>query len=369
MRKFGTALTAAILASVITLIWLGTAGYLLRDLSQFVDPTRVSREQIGVGLLILVVPPILVWLLASTSWRNRNVGKTLRRIEAGLKQEDAAFKDEVKGLREASETAAKQLKETAKAAQNQRGDMAKVAAPMADLAGQLHGVLGEMKGLGEVVGQSEIRLKAMAGQIAQLNDAAQPLLQLDSRLTEQSEGLLAAIDELTKRGEAASAQLQGQARLVGSNGHNGAGPEPALLHDDKQIEAKVLRRVDFLADAKAVAEQLNAKAVDLHGLLKMEVPVEVLAAIREGDKTALARRLPRLKDRSGIRGLILLYGHDQAFRGVADHYMEQFEELLDDCREADPTNGLGALFITSDLGRLYLVLARETGRNGQAAEF
>ncbi len=368
MRKFGTVLAALILASAITLIWLGTAAYLLRDLSQFVDPTRVSREEIGLGLVVLVIPPILVWLLAASSWRNRSVGKTLRRIEAGLKKEDADLKNEVKSLREASESASQQLKETAKAAQNQRGDMAKVAKPMAELAGQLHGVLGEVKGLGQVVDQSEGKLKAMAGQISQLNEAAQPLLQLDSRLTEQSEGLLTAIEELTKRGEAASAKLQGQARLVGSSDPAVEAAEPPLLQDDKQIDAKVLRRVDFLADAKAIAEQLNAKAVDLHGLLKMDVPVEVLAAIKEGDKTALARRLPRLKDRSGIRGLVLLYGHDQGFRGVADRYMEQFEELLDDCREADPSNGLGALFITSDLGRLYLVLARETGRESRAAD-
>ncbi|MBC6417082.1 MAG: hypothetical protein GDA47_04645 [Rhodospirillales bacterium] len=38
--------------------------------------------------------------------------------------------------------------------------------------------------------------------------------------------------------------------------------------------------------------------------------------------------------------------------------------LLADARAADPSSGLGALFVTSDLGKLYLAFTRESGRTG-----
>ena len=65
-----------------------------------------------------------------------------------------------------------------------------------------------------------------------------------------------------------------------------------------------------------------------------------------------------------MRGLALHYRHTQEFRLTADRFKETFEVLLADARAADPSSGLGALFVTSDLGKLYLAFTRESGRTG-----
>ncbi|MEO1193731.1 MAG: hypothetical protein AAFY02_18390 [Pseudomonadota bacterium] len=121
-------------------------------------------------------------------------------------------------------------------------------------------------------------------------------------------------------------------------------------------------RVDFLVTATSIMAKLNESVGDLHAMMKVEITPDLRAAIAAGDETALARRLPRLKDPSGTRGIALRYARDAAFRAQADSYMEAFEGLLADARAADPASGLAGLFATSDLGRLYLVLARDTGR-------
>lgn len=368
MGRWVTVLATILLASAITLVWVGTAAYLLRDLGGFIDPARATREELGVALLVVTVPPILVWLLASAAWRG-GLSRAVRRIEAALAQRGEGLGSEVIQLREASDEAARQLSATAAAAEAQRGEMIQMAAPMAELASQLHGVLGEMESFEGRVGQTEGRLVTLRGHLVALGQAATPLLSLDEQVGRRAEGLLTTLETLAKRGEEAADRLQGQARALAEGAQALEDVGRRQLTDGKQIEGKALRRVDFLVEAKAVAEQLNAKAVDLHQLLKVEVPPEVMAAMKAGDVGAVARRLPRLKDNAGTRGLVLMYGHNQVFRAAADRFMEQFEVLLQDAREADPGNGLGALFLTSDLGRLYLVLARETGREvriGQA---
>jgi hypothetical protein len=42
--------------------------------------------------------------------------------------------------------------------------------------------------------------------------------------------------------------------------------------------------------------------------------------------------------------------------------MSQFDKLLDDAKEGDPENVLAAAFLTSDVGKLYMVLGGILGR-------
>lgn len=366
---------AVVLAIAISLVWLATAAYLLGDVWGVVDPERFALPIRVGGLVAVALVPVLVWLLASSVWRSARFTQLLRRIEGKVtaaeeaqraaqkeeKPQQAQLQAEIVALREATETATRQIGEAAAAAEIRRSELVEVAEPMAELSGHLHAVLSDMRAFGERVETTEGSLRALVGHVATLKDAAEPLLQLDDRLSQEQRRLMDAIRQLTESGEAAVSNLQRQARDLRDEA-GGLKLAPPRLTDTRQIEAKGLRRVDFLADARDVVAHLNDKAVELNSLMKVETPSDVREALRAGDYGLLLRRLPRLKDRSGIRGLVLHYRHDSKFRGVADRFMEGFEALLEDSREADPTGGMSALFVTSDLGRLYLVLAGETGR-------
>ena len=62
------------------------------------------------------------------------------------------------------------------------------------------------------------------------------------------------------------------------------------------------------------------------------------------------------------REIAVRYREDERFRQQATRYIQQFESLLNQAAECDPENVLSATFLTADVGKLYLLLARAVGR-------
>ncbi|MCZ6720755.1 MAG: hypothetical protein O7A65_04360, partial [Proteobacteria bacterium] len=53
---------------------------------------------------------------------------------------------------------------------------------------------------------------------------------------------------------------------------------------------------------------------------------------------------------------------DEAFRGHVTRYLDHFEKLLADAKECDPENVLSSTFLSAEVGKLYVFLARAVGR-------
>ncbi len=124
----------------------------------------------------------------------------------------------------------------------------------------------------------------------------------------------------------------------------------------------VVSRDAFLKTAGAMIEELNGIAVDIHGLLDSEIPDEVWRRYREGDRSVFARRLFRNKDTYIVPALEQRYQRDDRFRDLVDRYIRRFETLLGQSHPVDPESVLSATFITADVGKLYLILAKSLGR-------
>jgi hypothetical protein len=56
------------------------------------------------------------------------------------------------------------------------------------------------------------------------------------------------------------------------------------------------------------------------------------------------------------------YVADQEFRKCADRYLDTFEGLLNQAERSDPANLLSSAFVTSDVGKVYVLLSRAVGR-------
>jgi hypothetical protein len=87
-----------------------------------------------------------------------------------------------------------------------------------------------------------------------------------------------------------------------------------------------------------------------------------LKRYQKGDRSVFARRLLRQRDRFTRSEIERLYEQDDNFREQASRYMSQFESLLSQANESDPEQVLSAAFLTADVGKLYLLLARSLGR-------
>jgi hypothetical protein len=109
-------------------------------------------------------------------------------------------------------------------------------------------------------------------------------------------------------------------------------------------------------------EDLNATALDIDRLLEDDVPDDLLKRYQKGDRSVFARRLLRQRDRFTRSEIERLYAQDDKFRDQASRYMSQFESLLNQANESDPEQVLSAAFLTADVGKLYLLLARSLGR-------
>jgi hypothetical protein len=92
------------------------------------------------------------------------------------------------------------------------------------------------------------------------------------------------------------------------------------------------------------------------------VPEELWQSFHRGDRSVFARRLFKMKDSYTIPALEQRYDRDDRFKDMVTRYINRFDELMAEASTADPEGMLRTVFITADVGKLYLVLARTLGR-------
>ena len=139
-----------------------------------------------------------------------------------------------------------------------------------------------------------------------------------------------------------------------------------LLQTVKQSE-----RDAFLNEAASMVESLHQVAIDVDTILDGDLPADVVRAIEAGDRGVSVRRL--LKRYSpvgagvGAGAMADLYARDRAFTEQVDRYLETFDSLLSQANQVDRSKLLHTTFLTADIGKLYVFLARSIGVM-QAAE-
>ena len=118
-----------------------------------------------------------------------------------------------------------------------------------------------------------------------------------------------------------------------------------------------------------MVEALHQVAIDVDTILDGDLPSEVVQAMRAGDRaflcvvcsSATPRRAPVLARWP------TLYARDRAFTEQVDRYLETFDSLLAQANQVDRSKLLHTTFLTADIGKLYVFLARSIGVM-QAAE-
>ena len=129
---------------------------------------------------------------------------------------------------------------------------------------------------------------------------------------------------------------------------------------EKSIEAS---RDVFLRTATVMMEDLNSSAIDLNKFIEGDLPPEFWKSYRAGDKSVFARRLLRRPDRIASPEIKERYDNDERFRDQVTRYLNQFDSLIKQSADCDPEHILSAAFMTSDVGKLYLLLSRSLGRS------
>lgn len=203
--------------------------------------------------------------------------------------------------------------------------------------------------------------------------------------------LRAQVDALTRATEEAADRLQGVTRSLGESGDivarisatvtekaSRAGDEFARRASalaaaaeearERAGELAVVRQdIDvqrFLTETSYVIERLQATAVDITRLFTPSVEEDLWKRFYKGEQNVFLHHAARTITRSQVNAIKKLYSENREFRQYASRYISEFETLLKGARNNDRGDVLTAVFTSSDMGRLYVVLARAVGRIG-----
>ena len=103
-------------------------------------------------------------------------------------------------------------------------------------------------------------------------------------------------------------------------------------------------------------------AIDIDRLLEEDPPIELWQRYQNGERNVFARRLLSLKGDDLHDKIRRKYREDPEFGDNTDRYIERFEALLNEAVERDRENILADTYLTSQTGKVYLMLAQAIGK-------
>ncbi|MDP9056518.1 MAG: ATPase [Pseudomonadota bacterium] len=131
-----------------------------------------------------------------------------------------------------------------------------------------------------------------------------------------------------------------------------------------QARARAEERVDddFARRVALITEALNSNAIDIAKALDTDVSDTAWSAYLRGDRGIFTRRAVRLLDPPEARGIMQLYQNDRDFREYVSHYIHDFEGMLRQLLSTRDGHALGVTLLSSDMGKLYVLLAQAIER-------
>jgi len=99
-----------------------------------------------------------------------------------------------------------------------------------------------------------------------------------------------------------------------------------------------------------------ARAVDYR------TATEIWQRFRSGERGILGRHIYNSAGQATFDEISRRYGHEGEFRATVDRYIADFERLLGEAEASDPEGRMLQNYLTSESGRVYLLLAHASGR-------
>jgi hypothetical protein len=109
-------------------------------------------------------------------------------------------------------------------------------------------------------------------------------------------------------------------------------------------------------------DSLDTLSVDIARMIDHEAAAEVWERSRRGERGVFTKRLYTLQGQKAFDEIRNKYRTDPEFRQTVEHYIHEFERLLDDVSRGDRGAAVTRNYLTSDTGKVYTMLAHAAGR-------
>ena len=184
---------------------------------------------------------------------------------------------------------------------------------------------------------------------------------INKALREHTEEAIASLDRATERSSEAGREVTRQLRdqLAKVNELTG-NLESRIAHARERATEDVDN--DFSRRVALISESLNSNAIDIAKALSTEVTDTAWASYLRGDRGIFTRRAVRLLDNTEAREIAELYDTDHDFREHVSRYIHDFEAMLRTMLSTRDGNAVSVTLLSSDMGKLYVVLAQALER-------
>jgi hypothetical protein len=117
--------------------------------------------------------------------------------------------------------------------------------------------------------------------------------------------------------------------------------------------------------ARDAVDSLDTLSVDIARMIDHDAAAELWERYRRGERGIFSRRLYTLQGQKAFDEIRNKYRTDPEFRQTVEHYIHEFERLLDDASRGDRGPAMVRNYLTSDTGKVYTMLAHAAGRFDQ----
>jgi hypothetical protein len=114
--------------------------------------------------------------------------------------------------------------------------------------------------------------------------------------------------------------------------------------------------------AKAESSPMIFDMKDIASAVDEHVANEVWMRYNKGERHVVSRSMYNRQGQATYDQVKRRYEGDTTFRHIVDRYLADFERMLKDASKADPKGRALQQHLTSETGRIYLVLAHASGR-------
>ena len=111
-----------------------------------------------------------------------------------------------------------------------------------------------------------------------------------------------------------------------------------------------------------MVESLNSLSIDIARAIDHEASVELWDRYKRGERNVFTRRLYTLQGQKTFDELRKKYERDGDFKKAVDNYIGDFERLLSQVSKDDSDPTVSRMYLTSDTGKVYTMLAHAAGR-------
>ncbi|MGY4396357.1 hypothetical protein ACVWZA_001537 [Sphingomonas sp. UYAg733] len=132
--------------------------------------------------------------------------------------------------------------------------------------------------------------------------------------------------------------------------------------EDARAERENADQDTFARRVSLLIESLNSVSIDITKSVSTEVSDSSWAAYLKGDRGVFTRRAVRLLDAGEAREILRHYDEDPVFREQVNRYIHDFEAMLRAILAQRDGSPLGVTLLSSDMGKLYVVLAQSIER-------